>query len=531
MAPQFHQQAVSPSPSYTVMAPQLVSPSPSASASGAWTQDFQRLSISSRQHAQPHSAPRAWHDHFNQNSQPPASFSHFQPPLPFQAMRPGLQTSHFTQQQHHQQQLPADHFDEAAFEAAFDAAMQHVSIDQDAAAPIQDDHLPGADFNSFLPDIHPHLPLFRLALADALVTNTDQSLHRAAIVVNALARHPRNMDPVQAMLLRPLLSALNDPKRTLFAQRYQYEQVLNHILDGLASQNENARLNIDANTEHLLASYVDLVWQLNESNHMNSTRSPLSTDNEYWLHALGKERSFPDAQNITHHSVNLLNETFKRQVISDTQSPPLSRLLDLEHELYSKRSTLVNMPTQHSSSLRDREAVLFDMLEYALAAPETVEALEASGAMSSFEYEKQRVNSGARNALEDYQRQLELLELQNQKRQRMKDFDDSDVSGEQQSTEVLSEQMEQDGEDQQESDRQVDDELAQTAANLLDRVSDNQSAKFKNSAFLGLMRQLADGEIRVEGDKMVPVTNQDGQDVVDMLKQGGSLMEQGKYHT
>ena len=48
-----------------------------------------------------------------------------------------------------------------------------------------------------------------------------------------------------------------------------------------------------------------------------------------------------------------------------------------------------------------------------------------------------------------------------------------------------------------------DDELANTAGELLDRVSDNTSRKFQQSSFLALMRQLRDGEVMVDGDKMV----------------------------
>lgn len=51
-----------------------------------------------------------------------------------------------------------------------------------------------------------------------------------------------------------------------------------------------------------------------------------------------------------------------------------------------------------------------------------------------------------------------------------------------------------------------DDEMAQTAGHLLERVSDNTSEKFKNSQFLSLMRRLRDREVRVEGDKMVEVS-------------------------
>lgn len=48
-----------------------------------------------------------------------------------------------------------------------------------------------------------------------------------------------------------------------------------------------------------------------------------------------------------------------------------------------------------------------------------------------------------------------------------------------------------------------DDALAATAGELLERVVDNQSDKFQNSQFLGLMRKLRDREVKVDGDKMV----------------------------
>lgn len=54
--------------------------------------------------------------------------------------------------------------------------------------------------------------------------------------------------------------------------------------------------------------------------------------------------------------------------------------------------------------------------------------------------------------------------------------------------------------------RHDDDEMAQTAGRLLERVSDNTSEKFQNSQFLELMRRLRDREVRVEGDKMVEVS-------------------------
>ena len=47
------------------------------------------------------------------------------------------------------------------------------------------------------------------------------------------------------------------------------------------------------------------------------------------------------------------------------------------------------------------------------------------------------------------------------------------------------------------------DELARTAALLIDTVKSETNPKFKNSAFMGLMRQLRDGEVVVEGNDMV----------------------------
>ena len=160
--------------------------------------------------------------------------------MPSASFHPTYSAPHYASQSQssHQQILSQDHFDEAAFEAAFDAALQDASMDHDSTMQ-QDEQQDSSNFESFPPDIHPHLPLFRLALANALITNTDESLHRAAKIVALLIQHPRAMDPVQAMLFRPLLSALNDPKRTLFSQRYSYEPALNLMLENLAQQTEN----------------------------------------------------------------------------------------------------------------------------------------------------------------------------------------------------------------------------------------------------------------------------------------------------
>lgn len=51
-----------------------------------------------------------------------------------------------------------------------------------------------------------------------------------------------------------------------------------------------------------------------------------------------------------------------------------------------------------------------------------------------------------------------------------------------------------------------DDEMAETAGHLLEKVANNTSEKFQKSQFLELMRRLRDREVRVEGDKVVEVS-------------------------
>ena len=50
------------------------------------------------------------------------------------------------------------------------------------------------------------------------------------------------------------------------------------------------------------------------------------------------------------------------------------------------------------------------------------------------------------------------------------------------------------------------DELARTAGQLLDSLKEEKNTKFQQSSFLGLMRQLRDKEVRIEGDKVLAVS-------------------------
>ncbi|ORY06501.1 hypothetical protein BCR34DRAFT_590577 [Clohesyomyces aquaticus] len=74
----------------------------------------------------------------------------------------------------------------------------------------------------------------------------------------------------------------------------------------------------------------------------------------------------------------------------------------------------------------------------------------------------------------------------------------------------LPEYMEQQQPEQQKEEqplRNDDDDMAETAGRLLEKVADNTSTKFQNSQFLELMRRLRDREVRVEEDKIVEVSN------------------------
>ncbi|KAF2120562.1 hypothetical protein BDV96DRAFT_565094 [Lophiotrema nucula] len=68
----------------------------------------------------------------------------------------------------------------------------------------------------------------------------------------------------------------------------------------------------------------------------------------------------------------------------------------------------------------------------------------------------------------------------------------------------IPEEVQQEPEQKQEEPKaNDDDEMAETAGRLLERVADNTSEKFQNSQFLDLMRRLRDREVRVDGDKVV----------------------------
>ncbi|PCH43796.1 TPR-like protein [Wolfiporia cocos MD-104 SS10] len=72
------------------------------------------------------------------------------------------------------------------------------------------------------------------------------------------------------------------------------------------------------------------------------------------------------------------------------------------------------------------------------------------------------------------------------------------------------------------------DELARTAGRLIETVQHEQNPKFKNSEFMSLMRQLRDGEVVVDGDKMVPNDPQSGISASSDLRDGIDTKGKGR---
>ena len=64
------------------------------------------------------------------------------------------------------------------------------------------------------------------------------------------------------------------------------------------------------------------------------------------------------------------------------------------------------------------------------------------------------------------------------------------------------------------------DELAKTAALLIDAVKEDQNPKFLNSEFMKLMRGLRDGEVVVDGDELVSSNEARASTSVDVKGKG-----------
>lgn len=458
-----------------------------------------------------------------------------------------FQQNHFQAplQESQAMQTHKDEFDEAAFDAAFDAAMEDAFQAQDltvkAAEPVESTRPEKVD-------IYPHLPLVRLALLKAILDGSDYSLHEAAVFVHQLSRHdPTNIDPIQAMLLRPLIARLADQTRSPFAQRYRMTDTLLSLNSEYQLIEKNARITPD--NEQLLAAYADALWGRDQSNHLQHTPNHAS-DASDWLQLL-KENT--DSLDLSIHPTGQAMDTLRQSNLWGLETPDaMHRVQQLEFQAYRSRPF-----SEHQHDLftlppaDDPQSLLFDM---ARSMADTIvegdfwahEArlemlderdqrirngqdtadldakLQVVNGPRQGDIEKQEqpermaklgASAGPDIALADYSHQLELLEEQHERHraQHLHELEMDTLRGDAQHgvSDLVAEQIQEHNElTQTEADQPTreDDELAQTAAELLGKMSHEKSEKFKNSAFLGLMRQLADREVKVEGDKIVEVS-------------------------
>lgn len=72
-------------------------------------------------------------------------------------------------------------------------------------------------------------------------------------------------------------------------------------------------------------------------------------------------------------------------------------------------------------------------------------------------------------------------------------------------TTLRSEDVKEDAKEEQDKSRDDADELARTAGQLVDTLSQDTSRKFQESQFVALMRKLRDKTVKVEDGKMVEV--------------------------
>ena len=411
-------------------------------------------------------------------------------------------------------QSQADDLEDAAFKAAFDAAMEDAFRSQEQETAIKVDQ----PSRTAKVDIYPHLPLIRIALLKAIMDGGDYLLHEAALFVRQLGRHDvSHMDPTQAMLLRPLINRLADQTRSPFAERYQMSTYLQDLDAKFQSIERNA--DITPENEQLLAAYADCLWGRDQSQPPQQMSEYIS-DTSYWRVSLEEHMENWHVQDPARQALTMLSET---NLFGLETPQAMERVLDLEVRTYQDRLSAETNLSGQSPGFEDPQGLLYKMATALRDKPEFQQAIKQVRSEQSLS--GNRADQLAQNmahldsrlapephALTDYKEQLHLLETQNKARlmqaraeQDVVNIDkDTTMTNEQPIEEAHLDQAQQQQENQQTT--KDDDELAHTAANLLDKVSHDKSDKFKNSAFLGLMRKLADREVKVDGDKMVQVS-------------------------
>lgn len=275
----------------------------------------------------------------------------------------------------------------------------------------------------------------------------EQKVHKAALFMSLLEQYdPGSIDPAQAEVLACILAYIaNNPQAVSYFARYDLEERAARYLRSCRRPPQSAEAMHEPLRTGLLQSYRDCIKaQLDLPVHDLDASSTVATDLEMQADLamqLRKLNEMPGQDRII-------------QAVSDNTSlSSHERVVQtaLENVWKSERTLLAENPIE----LQNFDAQLDNL------APEVRRVLQ--------QVSETRTTETTRPV-------APLQNLPPQQRQQ------SPVQGPVQH-----------------------DELAQTAAELLDKVSHDQSAKFQNSTFLDLMRKLKNREVQVEGDEMVTV--------------------------
>lgn len=437
-----------------------------------WAADFRRLQVSPHPQQQHHASPLG---QFRQSPAPQTSQASRQSPFqmapsmapqPFQAQYGGLSGFRSFQpsmmQQHSMGMQTAQapmqqmaEFDDEAFARAFDAAREDILSQETAMDAV-------SDVQKFepLPDPSPHLIILRLALTALLLNPTEQNMHKVSLLFSLLELHePDQITPRQLRLFFPILDAFTEAKHIPYAARYNLYSRAN-IFRLLHTSKANITDEDIARTRKA-ESFYDRRFEAFKEKHQTPTATVSSAKDEELQDDISMQLA--NVMEFSHAGrvAQLLPADFSELM------KPLSAegFVDVEAEFAAEN---IQLPAQVDQAR--------------LQALDPLQRLFTYADQRSWNLDRSAATSLEPGLMQQYSY------LQNM-------------------DEPMAEQMQPEVEELKEEQLRHDenDELARTASELLDKVQDNRSEKFQNSAFLTLMRRLRDHEVKVDGDKMIEV--------------------------
>lgn len=412
-----------------------------------------------------------------------------------------------------------DMFDEDAFERAFDEAREQMMLEeQDAQAPLN-----GKEPQGFLTpsdrleemaaaksvqegldtqsrsrsdlDIYPYLALLRVRLFQCIAGNSEQATHEAALYVSLLEQHPvENLNTSQLQIFASLFANIH-PESMPFESRYALSKRADELNRRYAKELRSRPDAIETPGFQLSQLYFDTLHRLDRTELGMPPTIAVATD---------VEMRSDVAMRLSDLNKLPIEERVYQAISRENTQPSTTAEPDILEMELSLASALVDQPFQEQLGAQDNWSRLWNITQHVNSMPETVEARDIMESLR--QTEPSTVNRMSSMPQTTGYANLESSMLT----QSQNDLDmlGQDVSLEQDHVMLNREDPVQEDQTKLDQDRQRndDDELARTASDLLDKVSDNKTTKFQNSTFLGLMRKLKDREVRVEGDKMVEVS-------------------------